>query len=260
MRPKSKPFTVFPIEHRQSRAKETMTFESDNDKSSAMVAFSLTVPPEDRADLEFTLKVDFCCRLVQTRLLETLRIKLGKVYYVTCEKSRNSLSPNMLITIGFHCSVNDVDELMLIIEHELGRLSSEGPSESELKSVLEIMTKNHLQALSNPSYWIFWILDSFKSFSVESWGGAEKEEKEEEEDLARYVTAAVVSKTADRQGILASFDHASVVGGINLFFDMDRATMVDLRPIIKVEPEPEPSQVHILPSNIASTSAIDAKS
>mmetsp|Transcript_6231 Transcript_6231/g.10180 ORF Transcript_6231/g.10180 Transcript_6231/m.10180 type:complete len:1168 (+) Transcript_6231:46-3549(+) len=143
----------------------------EDNKSSMMLVFRVDMRRflDDDADLGYSMALDAACRVLQTYLLDELRINLGKVYNVNVEKSRSSLCTFYLISIGLHCQPSDVDEVKLAIRSIVLKLQSHGPEEANLTSVAESMCKTHKDASSNSSYWLFWILDSYKAFELHRW-------------------------------------------------------------------------------------------
>lgn len=124
---------------------------------------------DDDEDLKYSMCLDAACRLLQIYLLDELRIRLGKVYNVGVENSRNSLCTFFLISIGLSCHPSDVDAVKTSIREVLASLQAVGPDVAKLGNVLERMFKTHKDAATNSSYWLFWILDSYKAFKLHQW-------------------------------------------------------------------------------------------
>ena len=144
---------------------------AEDNKSSMMVIFRADMRSYhcDDEDLMFATSLDAACRVLQVYLLDELRIKLGKVYNVNVENSRSSLGTYFLISIGLHCQPSDVAVIKAAIQSVVQSLQSVGPEVTKLNSVAEVMCKTHKDASNNASYWLFWILDSYKAYKLHEW-------------------------------------------------------------------------------------------
>lgn len=145
--------------------------KAEDNKSSMLVIFRADMRSFlcDDADLLFATSLDAACRVLQVYLLGELRIKLGKVYNISVENSRSSLGTFFLISIGLHCQPSDVKVIKEAIKSVLFHLQTYGPEVEKLNSVSEGMCKTHKDASNNSSYWLFWILDSYKAYKLHEW-------------------------------------------------------------------------------------------
>jgi hypothetical protein len=123
----------------------------------------------EEADLRDTVALDVACRHLQSALLDELRIRLGKVYSVSVDFSRGSLSHVALISVSLHCDPAHLPQVRLSIEEQLEILQRDGANPAALPGIVETMCTNHLKSLKSPSHWMFWILDSYKSHAVYEW-------------------------------------------------------------------------------------------
>jgi len=133
---------------------------------SSLIVFRVNLPPDEASDIITFLQVSAACKILQICLLDELRIQLGKVYNVGVEETRNSLSNFLLISIVLHCEEADVDAINLAVEGVILGLQRNGPKEDVVEGVLQSMLKHHKNSLNSSSHWLFWILDSYKSFRV----------------------------------------------------------------------------------------------
>lgn len=226
------PIIQNPVEIRSNRARETCYFTCDSDKASAILGFAVRMPFEDREDVIFSLKQDIVLNILQSRLIESLRMKLGKVYSVSVEKSRNSLGEVSLYTIGFHCCREDVEQLFACIEEEIRLMGVTGVSVEEMQAVKEVMYKKHASNLSNLSYWLFWILDSFKSYrNLEASGFDFSPHSASTPTMVEdFLREAVAIRTLNRCDLIQSFTATDIQEIVPILFDLNRAVLIDLIP------------------------------
>jgi predicted Zn-dependent peptidase len=228
----SLPFTPIPVMESETKVKETLYQEIDHDKASCMMIFLIKMPCfNDELDFTTSIEIDMMCQVLQSRLLDTLRMKLGKVYFVSVEKSRNSLSPTALISVGFHGSAEDMDQLQGLIEDEILELQVNGPNQEVLRSVKESIFKAHKMNMIVPSYWLFWILDSFKSYRVYT---ADQAKQSKEGDVpvsvADYLEAAVQRRVKNRFEIIAKIDGDAMRKILQERLILEKMVTIDLRP------------------------------
>jgi hypothetical protein len=216
---------------------ETMhLLNREDNKSSMMLIFRVDMRTflHDDDDLAYSTALDAACRVLQAYLLDELRINLGKVYNVNVEKSRSSLCTFFLISIGLHCQPSDVDEVKAAIRSILLKLQTNGPAEANVASVMESMCKTHKDATSNSSYWLFWILDSYKAFALHRWRQDQK-----------LLVCEPSCHWLERNGWLRALGKVSTIKEstnsslLQLIyqnvFDMDRSILMMLMPELSVE-------------------------
>jgi predicted Zn-dependent peptidase len=165
--------TDFSITHRQT---ESVHLRQD-DKASSLMVFRANTRDyqgesewiEEETDLFNILSLDIACRSLQSALLDSLRIDLGKVYSVSSDWSRGSLSPLALISIGLHCHPGDLAQITSEIERCIQSHREHGPNPDIVKGATEALITKQKNALKCPSHWLFWLLDSYKSYKVHQW-------------------------------------------------------------------------------------------
>jgi predicted Zn-dependent peptidase len=166
--------TNFSITHRQT---ETVRLRQD-DKASSLIVFRAYTRDyegergewiEEEGDLMNTISLDLACRSLQSALLDSLRIDLGKVYSVSADWCRGSLSPLALISLGLHCHPDDLAQITSEIERCIEAHHRCGPNPVTVKGTIEALITKQKNALKCPSHWLFWILDSYKSYRVHEW-------------------------------------------------------------------------------------------
>jgi predicted Zn-dependent peptidase len=209
----------------------------DDNKSSMMMIFRADMRhfvDDDDGDLAYTTALDATCRVLQAYLLDELRIKLGKVYNVNVEKSRSSLCTFFLISIGLHCQPSDMEVVQQSLKSVLTQLQDEGPEMSKLSSVTEAMCKTHNDASSNSSYWLFWILDSYKAYKLYEWRWQHNSFKKDTDQIEPSC------KWLERNGFLRASGAVSTIKNEvtcsvvqNIFqnvFDLNKSIIMNLMP------------------------------
>lgn len=158
-------------------------FKRVADKASTLIIFRADLPyHNDREEVIEWLLLDIACRILQSKLLDVLRIQLGKVYNVAVEASKNSLDTFSMISCVFHCDPSDLEQVHTVVKNviesyqnnsnnnDIQNISSGNDAfinlDSLLSGIKEALITAHLKTLNNPSYWLFWILDSYKSYMI----------------------------------------------------------------------------------------------
>lgn len=158
------PFTRMPGVFPSECISETMCLRKA-EKSSVILAFRHDVNIADAAMRNINVLLDGTCRAVEIKLLDYLRIQLGKVYNVVVDYSRNSLGEFSLISIGFHCDKNDCNLIEEAVLSVLELLKQEGPSQESLDGIRESSLKAFARDAESSSHWLFWILESAKDLA-----------------------------------------------------------------------------------------------
>ena len=144
------------------------------DNASTLVVFRVELRKEENeeaeeSDLRNVIALDAACQSLQNALLTELRIRLGKVYSVLVEFSRGSLSHIAMISISLVCDPSHLDQIRCSMEEQVAHARDKGPDAMVLSGIVESMCNKHTKSLKSPSHWMFWILDSYKSFRVYAW-------------------------------------------------------------------------------------------
>jgi predicted Zn-dependent peptidase len=215
----------------------------DADKSSSMAVFVITMPgsENDFEDYIQSLYIDTTCKLLQSRLLDVLRMKLGKVYSVSVERSRNSLSEISLISIGYHCDTKDLSLLHDMTFNEIRNLqnsnSESGFTQSEIDAVKESMFKTHQVALTQSSHWLFWILDTLKAVKLrnenDSLVGNSVIKDNSKSNQLTELKNGIRMRSIDKDQIIRNIQLSDVNQILKKYFDLETVVVVDLKPQIK---------------------------
>jgi hypothetical protein len=216
--------------------------KKDDIKSSMMIIFraDMNAFVYDDDDVAHSTALDAACRVLQICLLDELRIKMGKVYNVHVEKTRNSLCSFFLISIGLYCHASDMGVIKESIKSVLCQLQSAGPQSDTIKSVCEAMHKTHSDATSNPSYWLFWILDSYKAFKLHKWRCTTYPEDvrfKDEESCAWLERNGVLRATGKMKSIREDINCDVVHDIYKTTFDMNKSIVISLIPKLLDEDE-----------------------
>jgi hypothetical protein len=209
-----------------------------SEKSTKLIAFRTAMPIEsDDSVLDATEMLDVACRSLQIYLLDELRVRLGKVYSVVVEWSRNSLASNAIISIVMHCDPSDIDLVRRAIEDKILHLQCHGPEETTLNGILEAITRKHKLSLQNSSYWLFWMLDSYKAYLLHAWRNKIHQSNKNNLDLAKDSASWVGKRCSKRsegkfQLLKESINVSSIQNTIAMRFDLATSVHMDLCPMI----------------------------
>lgn len=99
-------------------------------------------------------------------MIEVLRTDMSSLYSVQVGLGRNSLSRFGHITLSFYCNPENMDWVYDCVEETLQGLRDNGPPAGEVDTIRKSLQHSHQVALKNNSYWLFWILDAFKSMDL----------------------------------------------------------------------------------------------
>ena len=106
-------------------------------------------------DFKNRLDLSALCDILDVRYTETIREEQGGTYgvavYPTMEKYPVQ---NYQVTIYFDCDPANVDKLKGIAYAEIEKLKAQGPTEKDLKGVIENNIKAHEEALRQNPYWL----------------------------------------------------------------------------------------------------------
>lgn len=123
-----------------------------------------------------------------------------------------------------------MNQLQDIILEEIQSLREMGPNEEVIQSVKESMLKSHKHNLSVPSYWLFWILDSFKAYQVTNCMKYHDKTMKDMESIQEYMQQAIERRVHGKIHLLENVSNELMT---NMFYDhfhVDKAVIIDLRP------------------------------
>lgn len=158
------PFTRMPVSFPTECISETMCLRKA-EKSSVLIAFRFEIDITQAAIENIDVLLNATCRAVEIKLLDYLRIQLGKVYNIIVDHSRYSLDDFSLISIGFHCDMNDCNLIEEAVLSVLELLKQEGPSQESLDGIRESALKAFRRDVESSSQWLFWILEASKDLA-----------------------------------------------------------------------------------------------
>ncbi|OMO91639.1 hypothetical protein COLO4_18244 [Corchorus olitorius] len=134
-----------------------------------MVRISFPIDLKKGAMEEENTHAHFLSQLLETKLLQLLRFKHGKIYDLSVSKCVFGDLPCLtqdihgVITISFSCDPKVSLKLVGLTLNEISRLREEGPLDEDVKSIVEISQRNHEKRVENNSYWLNRILNSYQS-------------------------------------------------------------------------------------------------
>jgi hypothetical protein len=235
------PFTRLGLEYSVDQPIiETISLRQANTASSIIV-FRVDLRHQDTSESEerdilFKLSLDAACRVLQTVLLDSLRIDLGKVYSVSVDFCAGSMSPVAVISIGFHCDPDDLSQVQRVVDQRISDIAREGPPASLVSGVVEALHAKRNLSIKSPSYWLFWILDSYKALRVCEWKALKSNSKitNTHACLSRFIKL----RSSDHDAIREATSPERLVQVYRDYFNTNRCVRVTLYP-------EEPVPVHI---------------
>ncbi|KAL8102510.1 zinc protease PQQL-like isoform X2 [Apium graveolens] len=119
--------------------------------------------------VEETHFVGFLSKLLETKLLQTLRFKHGQIYStgvsVFLGGNKPSIHGNVRgdISVNFSCKPEISSTLVDLALDEILRLQEEGPSDEDILAILEIEQRTHENGQQENYHWLDKILSSYQS-------------------------------------------------------------------------------------------------
>lgn len=221
----SSPFTVLNKNFEITKSYEVFHMR-EADKASKLIAFRAYMPLDENKNISATIHLDASCKVLQTLLLEELRIKLGKVYSLVVEFSRNSMAHFALVSIVLHCDKEDIHQVFQTICSTIEQVQLHGPSEESIRGILEVMAKNHKQALQSTSHWLFWILDTYKGLNL-----MKHAEALDDIDHSTWVNKCCQLKSVEKINVLkAELTVENIQKAVQLHFKLEKMVHLDLCP------------------------------
>lgn len=208
------------------------------DKATVLLGWRNDLPAHDAdAMLRESTLLHVACRVVRSRLLETLRIKQGAVYSVAADTGMSSLSHFTLPTVSLHCEPGMLEGVLATLYGELAALRDEGPTDTELRNVVEASSNTHLVNVDHSSYWLFWLLDSLKALLVQRRAETTSDAPafpSDSAEFARTLDEHCAARSVRHRDVLTSFTKEDVRACITRSYRADRRVEVVLEP--RVEP------------------------
>ncbi|KAI5001139.1 zinc protease PQQL-like [Hordeum vulgare subsp. vulgare] len=113
--------------------------------------------------------VGFLSKLLETKIMQVLRFKYGQVYSVNVGVFLGGNKPSRSgdvrgdISVNFSCDPDMSSKLVDFVLEEISYLQTEGPSEEDVRTILEIEQRAHENGLQENYYWLDRILRSYQS-------------------------------------------------------------------------------------------------
>uniref|UniRef100_A0A453EXH0 Zinc protease pqqL n=1 Tax=Aegilops tauschii subsp. strangulata TaxID=200361 RepID=A0A453EXH0_AEGTS len=113
--------------------------------------------------------VGFLSKLLETKIMQVLRFKYGQVYSVNVGVFLGGNKPSRSgdvrgdISVNFSCDPDMSSRLVDFVLEEISYLQTEGPSEEDVWTILEIEQRAHENGLQENYYWLDRILRSYQS-------------------------------------------------------------------------------------------------
>mmetsp|Transcript_9922 Transcript_9922/g.14937 ORF Transcript_9922/g.14937 Transcript_9922/m.14937 type:complete len:1022 (+) Transcript_9922:532-3597(+) len=230
------PYTRVGHSHRIDKAIHETIRLRQAEKASLLIAFRADMTPLHLADAEDcllseTILIDAACRALQSALLDELRINMGKVYSVVVDSSRGALATFSLISIGMHCDPVDLPEVQATVERKLTELRAAGPDAGTLHGIVEAMLSKQKQGITCPSHWLFWILDSYKTYKVHEWKTTRNARQSVSRCSSKWVQTYAHKRSIGKAAHIKEILSTETVRDVYLrYFDITKSVHLNLCP------------------------------
>ncbi|KAK1264477.1 hypothetical protein QJS04_geneDACA018123 [Acorus gramineus] len=133
------------------------------------VQLAFPVELKNNSMMEEIHYVGFLSKLLETKIMQTLRFKHGQIYSVGVSVFLGGNKPSRTedvrgdISINFSCDPDISRKLVDLALEEIMFLQEQGPSERDVSTILEIEQRAHENGLQENYYWLDRILRSYQS-------------------------------------------------------------------------------------------------
>ncbi|KAM7509636.1 hypothetical protein LguiA_020089 [Lonicera macranthoides] len=134
---------------------------------SVQLCFPVELKNEDM--MEDIHNVGFLSKLLEAKLMQILRFKHGQIYSAGVSVFLGGNKPSRIgnvrgdISVNFSCDPDISSKLVDLALDEILRLQDEGPSDTDVSTVLEIEQRAHENGQQENYYWLDRILRSYQS-------------------------------------------------------------------------------------------------
>jgi len=161
---------------------EYTMYERVANKATSMLCMTSPEPlPYDSTCVDHVMKL--ASQVLRNRLLSVVRQQQSDIYNISVEWTHSHMSPHGAIVINWSCLPSNADRIRKCVVQEIGLLKNDGPTDDELHSVLAIERNRIVSTKENKGYWLFHLLDGYKTEQFvkgkEASNNASNEEKEE---------------------------------------------------------------------------------
>ncbi len=109
----------------------------------------------DYNDFQSRLNLSALCDILDVRYVETIREEQSGTYGAAVYEQMNKYPyGNYSVTIFFDCDPLNANKLKDIVYQEIEKLKTEGPTDKDLKGVIENKLKVHQENLRQNNYWL----------------------------------------------------------------------------------------------------------
>lgn len=109
----------------------------------------------DYDDFQARISLSALCDILDVRFVETIREEEGGTYGAAVYEQLDKYPyEGYSVTIFFDCDPQNAERLKGIVYKEIEKLKSEGPTEKDLRGVIENKLKTHQESLKQNSYWL----------------------------------------------------------------------------------------------------------
>ncbi|KAL5699599.1 hypothetical protein ACHQM5_030479 [Ranunculus cassubicifolius] len=137
----------------------------------AQCSVQITFPVElqNESMIEDFYFSEFVSKLLETKILQVLRFEQGQIYsvgvYSFFDRYKPPRTGNVCgdMSLTFSCDPDIPWKLIDIVLDEILRLQTEGPSEEDVLTILEIEQRAHENDLQENDYWLYRIMNTYQS-------------------------------------------------------------------------------------------------
>lgn len=134
------------------KGQHSVVFNHEQKTPSALTEIVYTADIPYTADND--LKADVLSQIMRAIYTETVREEKGGTYGVSVsEEGWKNPTDGISMTINFRCDPNRYEDLLPIIDEQLKKMASEGPSAEQLDKVKEYERKNYERAILTNGWW-----------------------------------------------------------------------------------------------------------
>ena len=150
-------------------------------KATSMLCLPVPKLPLVTVALDHAMKMT--CKVLRNRLLSSIRQQQSDVYNISAEWNHSHMSPHGAVVISWSCLPANNIRVKEAVLREIHELKMNGPKKEELESVVAIEKRRIQGTTENSSYWLFHMLDGYKTQKL-LLGGCIQEEEEEVDSTA----------------------------------------------------------------------------
>jgi predicted Zn-dependent peptidase len=206
------------------------------DKATSMICLPVPKLPRDTVAIDHSLKI--ACNILRNRLLSEVRQKQSDIYNVSVSWNHSHMSRHGAILISWSNKPSNTKRIKDAVMYEIQQLKTNGPLQESLDSVLKIEKRRIEGTVGNASYWLFHILDGYKThrFVSGETNLSSQSEKTNNDNCENYIRSRCPIGAYER---LETFTVQGIQEIFQQYFNVEKMLNCVLGPKIKIENENE---------------------